>query len=105
MTRSETKKILVSLQVVWPEMAIDDALITAYHTTLSDLPYLAVSGAAQWHMAEEKWLPKPGELRDKATTLLDGIVRYDSYPGLGRTGLQRQVRLTLDGYGQAQLEA
>lgn len=105
MTTNDTKKLLVTLQILWPEVTIDDPLIALYHRMLADLPWLAVNGAAEWHMAEEKWFPKPGELRDKAITLLDGIVRFDSYPGLGQTGLQRKVRLALDNFGHAQLEA
>lgn len=71
---------------------------------LGDLPLVSVMGAAKWHIAEEKWFPKPSELRNKAITLLDGIVPFYSYPGLGNTGLQRQVRLAVNAYGSAQLE-
>ena len=49
----------------------------------------------RWWIAEERWFPRPGELRQRAEALLPGsILRHDSYPV--RVGLDRAVRLAIE---------
>jgi hypothetical protein len=92
-TWAETEKVLGMLKVIWPEHQVNDGVTTLYYELLSDLPLVSVMGAAKWHMAEDRWFPKPSDLRDRAERLMFGILRHDSYPCV--TGLDRQVRLAL----------
>lgn len=100
MTPNETAQLFAKLKATWPEQTMTLPRCEVYHEALADLPWIAVDEALKWHIAEEKWFPKPAELRSKAITLLDGVVRYDSYAGLGGGGAQKRVRLAIDYYGQ-----
>lgn len=93
MTREETALALSALKREWRETEVDAERIELWHRALVDLPYPAVEAAVLWWVAEEKWCPRPGELRERAERLIDGIIRHDSYPA--RVGLQAAVHVAL----------
>lgn len=95
MSGDELAKVVYLLATAMPgHRPIESAeeLVAAWSAVLGDLPAPAVEGAALWHLAESKWFPTPAELRERAIRLLDGIVPYESYAGLGGAGLQQRVR-------------
>lgn len=94
MTFEEMALLMAELKVGWPEQEIDDPRIGFYLAALADLPFPLVYAAVRWWCAEERWFPKPGELRDRAQLLLTGYPRQDSFAG--RVGLKQAVFRALE---------
>lgn len=84
MTELDVRKLFAVLLVVWPEREITDQTVAVYHRTLRSLPYRLVDAAVAVWIEDEKWFPRPAELRDLAFGISDMPRRY----GLNRASVE-----------------
>ena len=90
MTTQEVTKVLLMLQAVWPERAIEKDTISAYKRAFAGVPFQDMQTAADEWLQTGKYFPRPVELLGIVDQLIPA--REVLNPGTKSTAEQRTQR-------------
>lgn len=81
MTYAECAKLLAIAAAAYDQPIGDpDALVAAWHMVLEDVPPDAAADALKEHLRENKWFPKPAEIRQRVVSHTGAIPDpYDAW--------------------------